>query len=123
MKMKSRRAGIEELLSRFLSDLDPSDPGASAQRLADLNIKSLIELCLNDNDTERLYEKMSEESYKHSNGFDKISLPRVPSSPIRLRLHIWHPIRHEGSPTPGDAHNHRWPLASRTLVGDLRNDL
>jgi hypothetical protein len=120
--MGSRRAGVEELLARLVRDLDPYDLDGSGRRLAALHIRELLERCLND-DTGHLLLEMSKESYRHANGFDKISLPSIPESPLRARLHVWRVGSNEEPSDPGDAHNHRWPLASRTLVGSLRNDL
>jgi hypothetical protein len=120
--VNSLQTGLEGLLLHLLRGLEPGDLATAAQRLAALDIKRLVECCLDDDPTVVLH-RMSEESYKHANGFEKISLPGIPGSPVRLRFHIWRPAQDEDGHVPSDAHNHVWPLASRTLAGELTNDL
>jgi len=50
-------------------------------------------------------------AYRHANGFKKITLFQTDA--CRLRLHIWDPT----VPRAENTHSHRWPFASRILVG------
>lgn len=122
--MKAWQEGIGSYIRHTLNDLDPNDLETCARRLETIDIKGLLSRCLNEDSTDILAH-MADDSYEHANGFDKISFPALAGTPLRLRLHIWRgslPGREQKVPLP-DAHNHRWPLASRILAGTLRNDI
>ena len=89
----------------------------SAERLARLDIGEFLATAAHESTPDDL-SAMSEDSYAHANGFEKISLPPLPGCERRLRIHIWLRKAPAGAP---DAHNHRWALASRILTGSLRN--
>ncbi|WP_370368372.1 hypothetical protein [Catenulispora sp. GP43] len=86
--------------------------------LADIDGAELINSCL-DQPNHRLLSIMAAQSYRHANGFDKISFSRLPGSDVRLRLHIWPGTA--GAQSDPDAHNHRWAFVSRVLCGALAN--
>lgn len=110
---------VHHLVSRF--DLTSVD--RCADRLASLDIRSILEACI-DPDADELIAQVQAESYTHANGFDRISLPAAPGARARLRIHIWpSPTSPETRADLPDAHNHKWPFASRVLVGTLSNEL
>jgi hypothetical protein len=88
--------------------------------LALLDVPSLIDSCLGE--PHQTLAEIAADSYRHANGFDKISFPGINNIPVRLRLHIWRGAS-TGNGSDVDPHNHRWPFASRVLVGDLTNTL
>lgn len=53
-------------------------------------------------------------SYRHANGFDKLSLYRASSDAFKIRLHIWWNGAQDSA-----IHNHRWNLASCILRGRM----
>lgn len=60
-------------------------------------------------------------SYRHANGFDKIVLCQDTRHRFKLRLHCWQSsIRACDDFRKEDAHNHRWPFATKILVGGYR---
>jgi len=89
-------------------------------RLARAPVAALIATALDAVGTPA-FAAMAEDSYRHSNGFAKISFPRVPGTAARLRLHLWLPG--DGREPDSDLHNHRWPFASRVLAGRLHQEL
>jgi hypothetical protein len=65
-----------------------------------------------------LLAEAAEHSYRHANGFAKITLPGFGPTRERLRLHIWD---REARLVDPDPHNHRWPFVSRVLVGRIED--
>lgn len=94
------------------------DVGEYSARLSQLHPGTLLDVALQA--TPQELDAMCVESHPHLNGFDKLSLPPVFGRQERLRLHMW-PGGESGRDIESDAHNHRWHLASRILVGTLRN--
>lgn len=108
---------IEQLIRR----IDGQEAHVAEQVLADLDVLDLLESCTRDR---QVLSAISEDSYIHANGFYRISLPGIKSSQVRIRLHVWHeylPINLID--TYPDAHNHKWPFASRVLRGGLAHQI
>lgn len=86
--------------------------------LFDLKINKL-ELLINhiiNNESELL--KIAKQSYKHSNGFDKILL--IDKRPkYALRLHLWNPK----NKCDGHIHNHEWDLSGIVIKGSYKWEL
>jgi hypothetical protein len=57
-------------------------------------------------------------SYAHPNGFRKLVV-KTSEDGTRLRVHHWP----TGDTEPSNIHNHRWPLASAVIVGQLHSAL
>lgn len=83
-----------------------------------INNKELIELIRNIINQESEINKIAKQSYRHSNGFDKILL--IDKRPhYALRLHIWNPINSRN----GHIHNHEWDLTGKVLLGSYKWEL
>ena len=67
-------------------------------------------------DSERL-QTIADRSFPHKNGFDMLQL--FMTEKYELRCHIWPETQ---LPSQENIHNHRWDLASRILVGTLKQD-
>jgi hypothetical protein len=62
------------------------------------------------------------DSYAHDNGFDKIILFQDPTTKMKMRLHIWHPLALSNVRRPRqNVHNHRWDFSSGILIGNAEN--
>lgn len=62
------------------------------------------------------------DSYAHDNGFDKIILFQDPTTKMKMRLHIWHPLALSNAHRPRqNVHNHRWDFSSGILIGHAEN--
>lgn len=75
---------------------------------------SMIEAILAD---DRTLESVAECSYRHSNGFDKITLMSSDDPEFKLRLHVWWP-KMSGGVSREYVHNHRWWFRSKVLRGN-----
>jgi hypothetical protein len=117
--MTAGNAAILDTLAWLLAEHGP-DPEEYAARLAAVDPAELIASALASGD---LFEQFTTDSYRHSNGFDKISFPALDGSAVRLRLHIWpaEAGRGRGGLAP-DVHDHRWAFASRVLAGSIVNE-
>jgi hypothetical protein len=110
---------IPDLIER----IHPLSPEIAESRLQKLDVIELFESCLEPTNATILPAIMAE-SYMHANGFFRISFPAIPSSPVRIRLHVWSNAQAgESSHDEPDAHNHKWPFASRVLAGGLAHDI
>lgn len=119
--MTTGRLEITGILARLLADRGP-DPREYAARLAALDPAELVAAALAGG--EEVAEKLTTDSYRHSNGFDKISFPATGGSAVRLRVHIWPAGVGRGcGGLPPDVHDHRWSFASRVLVGSIVNEI
>ncbi|SEM50389.1 hypothetical protein [Streptacidiphilus jiangxiensis] len=92
--------------------------GECADALAALDVRALLDEFLWG--PPGALEVMATESYRHANGFDKLSFPAVDGSEARLRLHLW-PAADTGGPS--HPHDHRWPFVSRVLAGQVTNEI
>ncbi|MFX4218554.1 hypothetical protein ACOL3B_06585 [Aliarcobacter butzleri] len=83
--------------------------------LKNKKLKLLINNIIND-EVELL--KIAKQSYKHSNGFDKILL--IDKRPnYALRLHLWNPE----NKCDGHIHNHEWDLSGIIIKGSCKWEL
>jgi hypothetical protein len=115
----SRTTIISDLIRR----IDPDNAKIAESTLQGLDVVEVLDSCL-DPGNRRLLESVVTESYMHANGFYRISFPGESSSPVRIRLHVWPCAEHARyAYALPDAHNHKWPFASRVLVGGLIHDI
>lgn len=87
------------------------------------NIKLLKEIINNEN----LLKKISERSYTHALGFDKIVLFDMSTdtdynNKVQLRLHLWNPNSF-GVPMIESMHEHSFNFISTILKGNLENQI
>jgi len=66
----------------------------------------------------RLSYMLARQSYKHVNGFRKLTLFDDATGRFRLRLHVWGTTQ---SDSHGNVHNHRFHCSSAILKGQLAN--
>ena len=70
-------------------------------------------------DDPKKIEQIAERSYAHDNGFLKIVIDEYDGK--KIRLHVF-PENREIPPAE-NWHNHRWPFASKILVGSIIHDI
>jgi hypothetical protein len=118
--MTAGHTTILDTLAQLLADRGP-EPREYAARLAALDPAELVESALTAGGD--VLELFTTDSYRHSNGFDKISFPATAGSQVRLQLHIWPAAAgRDSAGEPPDVHDHRWSFASRVLVGSISNE-
>lgn len=67
---------------------------------------------------------IAQQSYTHSNGFDKITLIASINPEYKLRLHVWWPTPETSGSIPIELiHDHRWHFRSTVLAGSIRIEL
>jgi hypothetical protein len=111
------------MISDLIGRIPPQSAKIAESRLRKLDVIELFESCLEPVNAAILRAIMAD-SYIHANGFSRISFPAIKSSPVRIRLHVWPSAQDGGSlHDEPDAHNHKWPFASRVLVGGLAHDI
>jgi hypothetical protein len=75
-----------------------------------------------------LLDMVTKMSYRHPNGFDKISLDYSHLQSVTRRIHLWWPPgsdplnREHISCAESDIHNHPWAFTSKILCGSIRNE-
>lgn len=94
-----------------------SDVGGMQDTLQNGDVSLLLQMVI-ENCSEPEWQQICENSYRHANGFARITLPFLLDTQCRARLHIWDV---ESNDTARDMHNHRWYFASRVLHGALEN--
>ncbi|GAA2855818.1 hypothetical protein GCM10010517_14050 [Streptosporangium fragile] len=97
---------------RPISAASVADVGAASGPGRRELLRELIALLRAD---DALVRSMVERSYKHPNGFDRISLFREPDG-LEARIHLWE----RGVPSDEGIHNHAWDFSSLVLTGALR---
>lgn len=111
------------MISDLIERIDPNSAEIAELRLRQLDVIELFEACINPA-SRAILDLIMQESYRHANGFYRISFPATSSSPVRIRLHVWPSEQDPGSSEAvPDAHNHKWPFASRVLAGALSHDI
>lgn len=108
------------LIQDLMQHLDVDQILPAQRKLRTLDVAELIEMTLVPENAD-LLDGMCADSYLHTNGFYKLSFPYSPTSPVRVRLHIW-PSNALLDREP-DAHNHKWAFVSKVLIGALRHDV
>jgi hypothetical protein len=118
----SKHSG-HDIIADLIKRIDPAHPSSAETALSTLDVIELFESYLDPRNVASL-SAIIEESYIHANGFYRISFPGTPSSPVRIRLHTWRESwdKDVQEDVP-DAHNHKWPFASRILAGGLVHDI
>lgn len=91
------------------------------------DIESNIELFKEIVSNEKLLEVISERSYTHALGFDKIVLFDMSKdtdndNKVQLRLHLWNP-KSTGVPMTESMHEHSFNFISTILKGKLENQI
>lgn len=111
------------LIRDIIRRIDPENSVAAEHVLGHLDVAELLESLL-DTSSRGMPGSITTESYVHANGFYRISLPAVSSSPVRLRLHTWPSDKDAPNQQDlPDAHSHKWPFVSRILAGGLMQDI
>lgn len=93
-----------------------------------INKESILELLHDIINNDDLLEKISQRSYTHALGFDKIVLMDLSkdvsanSPKTQLRLHLWHP-EINGVPMIESLHEHSFNFISTVLSGKLENQV
>jgi len=65
-------------------------------------------------------------SYRHPNGFDKVSFDYTNLNEATTRLHIWwpsgrDPLGHDRDRDDSDIHDHPWSFISTVITGEIHN--
>ncbi|WP_228799606.1 hypothetical protein [Nocardia nova] len=110
-----------ERAHRTLADAIGGDPtlamDRSDQRLSlILSARCARDLVCEVLGDDQLLGEVAQRSYRHSNGFDKITLLSSLEPEFKLRMHVWWPERRQ--PLGAELiHNHRWIFRSTMLCG------
>lgn len=109
------KAGI---LHKELSEINQGNLDADALLNILKNISAtynLKKILLEIIDSEERLSQLSNHSYLHSNGFDKIVIDSFSEFGLKLRLHIW--WNENNHIEESTVHNHPWDFASHLIVG------
>ena len=111
------------IISDLMRRVDPSSVDTAETALQKIDAIELLESCLDPRNREVMHA-IAADSNTHANGFHRISFPSDSPSPVRIRLHTW-PTGESKKDwrAVADAHNHKWPFASRILIGGLVHDI
>ncbi len=104
-----------EDLSSLREALRQRDPIAIASTFQAVSPRDLLQHLLRHTDHAAI-QHMCADSYRHTNGFDRLTLPYLSETDCVLRLHVW-PY---GS-ADADLHNHAWDFHSQIILGRLAN--
>jgi hypothetical protein len=109
---------LQRLTNHRLSLVDQPEDLLQAFSTRVVLLDSIHRLLVDD----ALATSVANRSYEHVNGFDKIVLLETSNHQLKLRLHIWWPLRTENK-RRFDAHNHCWDFWSLPLTGQFTNEM